>query len=185
MISYFGYLTFGNAIANNIILNCMFCFKFPPSQIDILVPDNVPTFICLIAVSILVLFSYPLQIHPCRISITNLMRALLPERYFKKIPENALHFGISFALWVTTFLIAYFVGGNLTIVCSFTFLLFLLVAFLVRSSLGVSDRGSHWFYNTVLHSAWCILREIEVGRAMDGQESVCRSTRYFRCDGDV
>jgi hypothetical protein len=43
------------------------------------------------------------------------MKALIPQVYFRKIPENFLHFGISFALFSLTFLIAFFFD-NLTTV---------------------------------------------------------------------
>uniref|UniRef100_A0A6B2L6L4 Amino acid transporter transmembrane domain-containing protein n=1 Tax=Arcella intermedia TaxID=1963864 RepID=A0A6B2L6L4_9EUKA len=60
LIGYCGYFTYGRHIKSNIISN---------------LPQDVPTTICRIAVSLLVAFSYPLQIHPCRNSLMSLLLA--------------------------------------------------------------------------------------------------------------
>lgn len=101
VMSYIGYLTYESAIKNNIILNF---------------PQSVVTFICRIVVFLLVIFSYPLQIHPCRISIENLLRELIPLRYMSKMPDLVLHIAMSLFIFVATFLVAFFAGGNLTTV---------------------------------------------------------------------
>jgi amino acid permease len=97
------------------------------------------TFICRIAVCLLVLFSYPLQIHPCRISIENLLRQVVPSRYLAKVPDLALHLAMSFFVFGVTFLVAFFAGGNLTTVCCFSLLCFffaliILIICIFRSS---------------------------------------------------
>ena len=58
IIGIFGYLTFGNFIKSNIIA------MYPPSRI----------ITCgQLVIALLVLFSYPLQCHPCRNSIQKII----------------------------------------------------------------------------------------------------------------
>lgn len=140
LISYCGYLTYADSIRDNIILNCIYfsSSSFAQSRLFkahfFLVPDTAWTFICRIAVSLLVIFSYPLQIHPCRTSLTyvardftyffgflliffrNLLKACFPN-IRNHLSDNMIHYGLSFLLFVSTFLIAFFVK-NLSTVCS-------------------------------------------------------------------
>jgi len=97
IIGICGYLTYGQIIRDNILLN------FPKTVVSV---------ISRISITILVSFSYPLQIHPCRISITNILR-----NFTEKVPHTVEHFGISLIIMSGTFLVAFFLS-DLSIVFS-------------------------------------------------------------------
>lgn len=64
-VGFAGYLTFGNNVSGNI----MTMYNY-----------SLSTIIGRIAIVILVLFSYPLQIHPCRASISNIVHWIIAYR---------------------------------------------------------------------------------------------------------
>jgi len=97
ILGYCGYLTFADSVASNVVQN---------------LPKNPATFVCRIAVVLLVILSYPLQIHPCRGSVTNLV-----HRATDKLNPTILFIAITTTLCLTTFLVAFFLD-NLTIVFS-------------------------------------------------------------------
>ncbi|KJE89975.1 hypothetical protein, variant [Capsaspora owczarzaki ATCC 30864] len=96
-----GYLTFRLITRSNIILNY--------TRDELQIWAN----ICRLAVAVLALFSYPLQVHPCRTSIENLLFASSPLHNAdrRRVIETLV-------LCLTTFLIAFFVS-DLDIVLGF------------------------------------------------------------------
>jgi len=99
ILAYCGYLAYPNLVQDNIILNF---------------PNSVVTLICRVAVTMLVIFSYPLQIHPCRICIINLLKPVFG--YFKwTITEIVYHYSVSLLLFTTTFLVAFFLDDLTTV----------------------------------------------------------------------
>ena len=83
LVAITGYLSFGNAVGGNIVAMCKFIF---PSSLHFLSSHfnkDVPSIASTIgkaAIVVLVMFSYPLQVHPCRASVD----AVLKWRPIKK-----------------------------------------------------------------------------------------------------
>jgi len=90
VLGYCGYLTFRSSTLANII--------------DNLPKDTLAVTICRFAVSILVAFSYPLQIHPCRTSLLNLLSVLTPKA---KTPLAL--YSVTLLLCVVTYTVSFFV----------------------------------------------------------------------------
>jgi len=92
LLAYPGMFTFGRDIKDNIVNN--------------LPKDTVAVTICRVAVTILVAFSYPLQIQPCRKSLTNLISAFWPRALFSVI----FFYSLTLGLCLVTFIVAFFVS---------------------------------------------------------------------------
>lgn len=71
-----GYITFGNAVKGNIVMMCMckFRIKGTTSTNPFIDPTNAASTIGKAAIVILVLFSIPLQVHPCRASLDAVLK---------------------------------------------------------------------------------------------------------------
>ncbi|KAK0217841.1 transmembrane amino acid transporter protein-domain-containing protein [Armillaria fumosa] len=122
IIAVFGYLTFGSKVGANIIA------MYPPTSLFVAVGQ--------LAVVILVLFSYPLQVHPCRNCLDKVFRAgSAPstkvivhdddeeeEENLDELPSAVMtplkHSLLTSAIVASGFTIAYFVD-NLQMVLSF------------------------------------------------------------------
>lgn len=72
MVGLAGYLTFGDRVGGNIIA---------------MYPYSIKTIIGQIAIVILVLFSYPLQCHPCRASVRNIINWIKTRNSLESINE--------------------------------------------------------------------------------------------------
>jgi len=92
LIGYCGYFTYGIAIKDNIINN--------------LNKTDIAVVICRIAVSLLVALSYPLQIHPCRVCVNNILETCFPMLRVSKL----FHVFITLFLCAITYAIAFFVS---------------------------------------------------------------------------
>ncbi|KAK0202688.1 transmembrane amino acid transporter protein-domain-containing protein [Desarmillaria ectypa] len=121
IIAVFGYLTFGSKVGANIIA------MYPPTSLFVAVGQ--------LAVVILVLFSYPLQVHPCRNCLDKVFHAGSPpstkvtahdddeeEENLDELPSAVMtplkHTSLTSAIVASGFTIAYFVD-NLQMVLSF------------------------------------------------------------------
>lgn len=77
LVAITGYLSFGNDVAGNIVGMCEYRHKLPvpnsllTSTIDI---PSIASTIGKAAIVILVMFSYPLQVHPCRASVDAVLK---------------------------------------------------------------------------------------------------------------
>jgi amino acid permease len=75
LVAITGYLSFGNAVKGNIVSMCTFpvlsAFKIAQITIDI---PSVASTIGKAAIVVLVMFSYPLQVHPCRASVDAVLK---------------------------------------------------------------------------------------------------------------
>jgi len=92
LIGYCGYLTYGNKrIEDNIINN--------------LNKTDIAVVICRLAVSLLVALSYPLQIHPLRISLFNIIELFFPGSR----NSNVIYFGATIFVCAITYVVAFFV----------------------------------------------------------------------------
>ena len=77
LVAITGYLSFGNAVLGNIVGMC----KSSPSEeqsihssLTLIDPPSVSSTIGKAAIVILVMFSYPLQVHPCRASVDAVLK---------------------------------------------------------------------------------------------------------------
>jgi len=89
LLGYCGYLTYKDKVKDNIIDN---------------LPQDTPVTLCRFAVTILVVFSYPLQIHPCRTSILNLVGVITPRAKSKVVTYIT-----TIILCTITYTVAFFV----------------------------------------------------------------------------
>ena len=76
LVAITGYLSFGNAVGGNVVAMCKPpCPSFPVWIIDDLTDlPSVSSTIGKAAIVILVMFSYPLQVHPCRASVDAVLK---------------------------------------------------------------------------------------------------------------
>jgi len=106
LVAVTGYLSFGDHIGGNIIA------QYVPS---------IASTIGRIAIVILVMFSYPLQIHPCRASIDNILKWRPRRVHSPSIPGRAVEMSdvkfavISTCLIVGTYLVAMTVNNLETV----------------------------------------------------------------------
>jgi len=92
ILGYSGVFSFGRMVKDNIINN--------------LPRDAIEVTICRVAVTTLIAFSYPLQIQPCRKSLTNLI-----SNFFPKARDSTLFFySLTLTLCLITFVTAFFVS---------------------------------------------------------------------------
>lgn len=77
LVAITGYLSFGNAVQGNIVSMCMFDLT-ARSRVGLLTtpsdPASVSATVAKAAIVILVMFSYPLQVHPCRASVDAVLK---------------------------------------------------------------------------------------------------------------
>ncbi|KAF9778304.1 transmembrane amino acid transporter protein-domain-containing protein [Thelephora terrestris] len=119
IIGVFGYLTFGSKVGANVIA------MYPSTSIFIAVGQ--------LAIAILVMFSYPMQVHPCRNSLDKIFRpsiqasnSTLPDDDDASVVDDHgtgemsifKHSTLTVAIVLSGFTIAYFVD-NLQMVLSF------------------------------------------------------------------
>jgi amino acid permease len=75
LVAITGYLSFGDAVKGNIVGMCKSLFEPIPDNVDNL--KDIPSIASTIgkaAIVILVMFSYPLQVHPCRASVDAVLK---------------------------------------------------------------------------------------------------------------
>jgi amino acid permease len=113
-----GYLSFGKAVAGNIILACKyytFCLLNNEKHCMYInvcrLPDPASLFVTggRIAIVILVLLSYPLQCHPCRASLDKVLSARSTRAAGNKVPPppSTLKFiSITIGILVATYIVA-------------------------------------------------------------------------------
>lgn len=90
LVAITGYLTFGNSVNGNIISMCKHLPGHHPPELraDVFVdPPSVASTIGKAAIVILVTFSIPLQVHPCRASIDAVLK-WRPNKY-SRLPTSA------------------------------------------------------------------------------------------------
>lgn len=78
LVGVTGYITFGNSVASNIVSQCTSSHATRPLPPDYALtlpdPTNVASTIGKAAIVILVMFSIPLQVHPCRASLDAVLK---------------------------------------------------------------------------------------------------------------
>ncbi|OBR08248.1 Transmembrane amino acid transporter [Colletotrichum higginsianum IMI 349063] len=75
VVAITGYLTFGNKVVGNIVMMCKwissFVLSFPDPHLD---SATAASYIGQLAIVVLVTFSVPLQVHPCRASVDAILK---------------------------------------------------------------------------------------------------------------
>lgn len=117
-IGILGYLTFGKNVLSNIITECKFFFFWMAwdkiwvyiySSAHFLDPQSGFVAGGRLAIVILVVFSYPLQAHPCRASLDKILAWSSPETRNRKVPPPPSafkYFIVTTCILVASYLIA-------------------------------------------------------------------------------
>jgi len=92
LIGFCGYLRYGNQIQDNVINN--------------LNKTDIAVVICRLAVGMLVALSYPLQIHPLRICLYNILQIVFPRIRDSNIP----FFIVTILVCAVTYAVGFFVS---------------------------------------------------------------------------
>ena len=76
LVAITGYLSFGNNVHDNIVSMCKCPCSLLPELIDLFCLDlpSAASTIAKAAIVVLVMFSYPLQVHPCRASVNAVLK---------------------------------------------------------------------------------------------------------------
>lgn len=112
-----------------------------------------------LAMVILVVFSYPLQAHPCRASLDKVLAWASPSSRGFKNPPPPSPFKY-FAMTTTILILSYVVAitiSELDLVKRKVIIILLDLMFINNFSIGIVICWFNWIYNNILHFTWFIL----------------------------